>query len=114
MDVPDLPPDVAVILVMPLLLAVTNPFMFTVATDVSLLVQANVAPGHWCRRPWQYSCLVAPTDVSVAEGGVIAMREAGRATDGRTARRMPAVILVMPLLSAVTNVRVYRSPSLPL
>ena len=41
---PDALPDVAVILVMPLLLAVTNPFMFTVATDVSLLVQANVAP----------------------------------------------------------------------
>ena len=41
---PDALPDVAVILVMPLLLAVTNPFVFTVATDVSLLVQANVAP----------------------------------------------------------------------
>ena len=41
---PDALPDDAVIVVMPLLLAVTNPFVFTVATDVSLLVQITVAP----------------------------------------------------------------------
>ena len=41
---PFTPPDVAVIFALPRRTAVTNPFVFTVATDVSLLVQANVAP----------------------------------------------------------------------
>ena len=41
---PDALPDVAVILVMPLLSAVTNPFVFTVATVESPLVQDTEAP----------------------------------------------------------------------
>ena len=41
---PDLPPDVAVIIVLPLATAVTNPVVFTVATVESPLVQDTEAP----------------------------------------------------------------------
>ena len=71
--VPDTPPAVAVMVAVPLPVAVTSPDPSTVATEVALLDQATAAPAiarpFWSRTSAE-SCTVAPKAASWVVAGV--------------------------------------------